>query len=164
MYRARPNRTHPQRQQPSTEQAIETQRELPFEVQLPQCTTEHARHAEDRATRMLQFPWPDDLEGRFNSFHIRSAYATGDYWASFFKAKALRSTFFESFSAIAHVLQRFLVGDSDFRYFDRYFEDGSCHTTFFTSLIVTPWAAPPIDQRSLMFYGRCREKPRWPRM
>ena len=41
------NRTHPQRQQPSTEQAIETQREQPFEVQLPQCTTEHARHAED---------------------------------------------------------------------------------------------------------------------
>ena len=65
-----------QRQQPSTEQAIETQREQPFEEQLPQCTTEHARSAEDKVTRMLQSPWPDDLEGRFNSFHIRSAYAT----------------------------------------------------------------------------------------
>ena len=66
------NRIHPQRQQPSTEQAIETQREQPFEVQLPQCTTEHARHAEDKVTRMLQSPWPDDLEGKINSFHIRS--------------------------------------------------------------------------------------------
>ena len=97
------NRTHPQRQQPSTEQAIETQREQPFEVQLPQCATEHARHAEDKVTRILQSPWPDDLEGRFNSFHIRSAYATGVYWASFVKAKALRKTCFESTSAIAHV-------------------------------------------------------------
>ena len=97
------NRTHPQRQQPSTEQAIETQREQPFEVQLPQCTTEHARHAEDKVTRMLQSPWPDDLEVRFNSFHIRSAYATGVYWASFVKAKAVRKTCFESTSVIAHV-------------------------------------------------------------
>ena len=40
------------------------------------------------------------------------------------------------------LLQRFLVGDSGFRYFEdgRYFED----TAFFTSLIVTPWATPPI--------------------
>ena len=42
------------------------------------------------------------------------------------------------------LLQRFLVGD--FRYFEdgRHFEDGSCLTTFFTSLIMTLWAAPPI--------------------
>ena len=48
------------------------------------------------------------------------------------------------------LLQRFLVGDSDFRYFEdgRHFEEGSCHTAFFTSLIVTPWAAPPIVVRS----------------
>ena len=49
------------------------------------------------------------------------------------------------------LLQRFLVGDSDFRYFEdgRHFEDGSCHTTFFTSLIVTPWAAPPMFHAKL---------------
>ena len=79
------------------------QREQPFEVQLPQCTTEHARHAEDKGTRMLQSPWPEDLEVRFNSFHIRSAYATGVYWASFVKAKTLRETCYESSSVIAHV-------------------------------------------------------------
>ena len=92
-----------QRQQPSTEQAIETQREQPFEVQLPQCATEHARHAEDKVTRMLQSPWLDDLEGLINSFHIRSAYAQGVYWASFAQAKTVRKTCFESSSAIAHV-------------------------------------------------------------
>ena len=92
-----------QRQQPSTEQAIETQREQPFEVQLPQCATEHARHAEDKVTRMLQSPWLDDLEGKINSFHIRSAHATGVYWASFVKAKTVRKTCFESSSALAHV-------------------------------------------------------------
>ena len=93
----------PQRQQPSTEQAIETQREQPFEVQLPQCATEHARHAEDKVTRMLQSPWPDDLEGKINSFHIRSAHAPGVYWTSFVQAKAVRKTCFESSSALAHV-------------------------------------------------------------
>ena len=40
---------------------------------------------------------------RFNSFHIRSAYAPGVYWASFVKAKIVRKTCFESSSAIAHV-------------------------------------------------------------
>ena len=79
----------------STEQAIEAQREQPFEVQLPQCATKHARHAKDKVTRMLQSPWLDDLEGRFNSFHIRSAYATGVYWASFVKAKTLRKMCFD---------------------------------------------------------------------
>ena len=79
------------------------QREQPFDVQLPQCTTEHARHVEGKVTRMLQSPWPDDLEVRFNSFHIRSAYAPGVYWTSFVKAKALRKICFESTSALAHV-------------------------------------------------------------
>ncbi len=79
------------------------QREQPFEVQLPQCATEHARHAEDNVTRMLQSSWPDDLEGKFNSFHIRSAYVTGVYWASFVKAKTLQKMCFESSSVIANV-------------------------------------------------------------
>ena len=59
-----PRRIHPQRQQPSTEQAIEAQREQPFDVNLPQCATEHARHAEDRVTRMLQSPWLDEKKGK----------------------------------------------------------------------------------------------------
>ena len=68
-----------QRQQPSTEQTIETHREQPAEVQLPQCTTGHARHAESNVTRMLQSPWPDDLATVFASVRRMRQVFTGPH-------------------------------------------------------------------------------------
>ena len=55
------------------------------------------------------------MEGKYNSFYIRSAYATGVYWAPFVKAKTVPKMCFESFSAIAHVAAALSWSDGIFR-------------------------------------------------
>ena len=166
-HRARPNRTHPQRQQPSTEQAIETQREQPFEVQLPQCTTEHdqivhtlndsnlrrSRPLRRSVSNLLRYSCrsvPQSTPGTPKT-KSRACYSLlgSTIWRErstvFTSVRRMRQAFTgphlsrprpcgkrasRALVPSLTLLQRFLVGDSDFRYFEdgRHFEDGGVAT------------------------------------
>ncbi len=156
-----------QRQQPSTEQAIETQREQPFEVQLPQCTTKHdqivhtlndsslrrSRPLRRSVSNLLRYSCrsvPQSTPGTPKT-KSRACYSLlgPAIWREmstvFTSARRMRQAFTgphlsrprpcgkrasRALVPSLTLLQRFLVGDRDFRHFEdgQHFEDGGVAT------------------------------------